>query len=86
MKKILRKKILFLIYDLEQLSISGVDTKKPLQEAFEMLQILVDEETFAAIEDMWRNRATAADRDSLILGLMKFDREVRFLLIDKKYI
>ena len=86
MKKLLRKQILYLIYDLEKLSIGGIDVEKPLQEAFEMLQILVDEKTFAAIEDMWRNRASAADVDSLTIGLMQFDREVRFLLIEKKYI
>lgn len=86
MKKILRKRILFLIYELEQLSIGGIDVEKPLQEAFEMLQVLVNEEVYAAVEDMWKNRASAADRDSLTLGLMKFDREVRFYLIDKKLI
>ena len=86
MKKELRKQIMYLIYDLEKLSISGVDVEKPLQEAFEMLQILIDEETFAAIQDMWSNRASAADKDSLTIGLMQFDREARFLLIDKKYI
>ena len=86
MKKILRKKIMLLIYELELLNIDGVDTEKVLKEAFEMLQTLVDEETFAAVEDMWRHRASAADKDSLTIGLMQFDRDARFLLMERKYL
>ena len=86
MKKNLRKKILFLIYDLEKLSIAGIDVESPMKEAFEMLQELLDEKTCVAIEAMWENRCSATDKDNLTLGLMRFDREVRLLLIDKKLI
>lgn len=86
MKKELRKKIMYLIYELELMNIGGIDVEKQLNEAFEMLQILLDKETFAAIWDMWKNRASAADKENLTLGLMKFDREARFLLIGKKLI
>lgn len=87
MKKELRNRLLYLIYELEQKNISGVSAQEELKQVFEMLQILVDENTFAAIEELWRNRYEGEPTfESLTLGLMKFDREVRFLLIEKKYI
>lgn len=86
MKKELRKKILYLIYELEQLRINGADTDRAITDAFEMLEILIDEQTYAAVLDMWMNRAAAADVDSLTLGIMKFDREARLLLIEKKFL
>ena len=86
MKKELRKKILYLIYELELLSIDGADTEKAMEEAFSMLQILTNEEVYAEVVDMWQHRASAADKDSLTIGLMQFDRDVRFLLIEKKFI
>ena len=86
MKKEIRRKLLFLIYELERKNIDGIDMTVALTEVFEMLHMLMDEKTFAIVTDMWKNRSEGADKDSMTIGLMKFDREVRFLLIEKKYI
>jgi len=87
MKKELRKKLLYLIYELEKKNIEGAGAQKELKVAFEMLEILLKEDIFAKIEELWKSRFEGAPtKENLTIGLMSFDRQVRFLLIEENLI
>lgn len=87
MKKELRKKLLYLIYELEKKNIEGEGAQKELKLAFEMLELLLKEDIFAKIEELWNSRFEGAPtKENLTIGLMNFDRQVRFLLIEENLI
>ncbi len=90
MKKELRKKIVSLIVELEAQNVQcGRALELQVNELFQMLYILIDEDTFALVREIWDNRyegISEEEVDKQIYKLMQFDREIKGVLAEKKYI
>ena len=99
MKKELRKELLQLLYSLGLREVygNGEDISAEIAYVFNMIKLLTDKETAKEIVSMWETRndgleeivwAPASNEfyDAKMYRLMKFDREVRCLLSEKKYI
>lgn len=89
MKKELRKRIVSLIVELEAQNIQcGRVLELQVNELFQMLYILIDEDTFALVREIWDNRyeGIPEEVDKQIYKLMQFDREIKGVLAERKYI
>ncbi len=99
MKKELRKELMLLLYSLGLREVygNGEDVSKEINHIFKMLLLLTDKETAGKIVNMWETRNDGLEDivwapdsnefyDAKMYRLMKFDREARFLLIEKKLI
>ena len=89
MKKELRKRIVSLIVELEAQNIQcGRALELQVNELFQMLYILIDEDTFALVREIWDNRyeGISEEVDKQIYKIMQFDREIKGVLAERKYI
>ena len=89
MKKELRKRIVSLIVELEAQNIQcGRALELQVNELFQMLYILIDEDTFALVREIWDNRYEGIqdEVDKQIYKIMQFDREIKGVLAERKYI
>ncbi len=89
MKKELRKRIISLIVELEAQNVQGAALELQINELFQMLYILTDEETFATVRYIWDKRyedVSDTEEDSKIYRIMKFQREIAAVLTERKYI
>lgn len=90
MKKELRKRIVSLIVELEAQNVQSAGALElQISELFQMLCILIDEETFATVREIWNNRyesVSESDIEKQIYKIMQFDREIKGVLAEKKYI
>lgn len=90
MKKELRKRIISLIVELEAQYVQGAAALElQINELFQMLYILTDEETFALVRDVWNKRyegLSESEVDKKVYRVMQFQREVAAVLTERKYI
>ncbi len=99
MKKELRRKLMQLIYSLGLREVygNGEDVSSEVNQAFEMLFILTDEETINQLTSMWEKRNDGLNNivwapsgnelnEALLFRLMKFEKEATTVLTERKYI
>lgn len=89
MKKELRKRIVSLIVELEAQNVQGVALELQINELFQMLYILIDEETFAIVKEVWNKRyegLSESEIDKKVYRIMKFQREIAAVLTERKLI